>query len=517
MKYKITDLMDLYEDKDCPLTPLDNNMQIIKEDKGFYEVKQTKHAFGWTQGLAVAAAVAVLVLGGFGVKKLLLDPLDQPSDPSANLNASSSPYKATSEAIHTTENVVIHTEADTTALPSDTTKNNGDTNAEIQKVNRLLTCFAQQGIESSQSDLDEDAELVRFAFQYRQINDPKSIVEQEDGDIPTRTLTLEQVNETLSKLLGTTISADRDDYSIVNSDNEGFYCFFHDGIFWFYPPYENRLERFVCVDSYDPENNSAAFHVYFVTADFYGRYPNVDYFLMPSFCKSDVDSLVADGSIKTVQAGSAVVKMVDGDFQLVEYVTSSNAPAASDLQTQVNSLLSIFALEYVQDSDNLDTEEKLVHFAFEYFVHFENTFSATLEQYNDFLTRTLGKTVSPADGTTYLEGYLSFRDGVFSAPEAFGDPYDNFAVGSVADAASTEVDGKLVYSLNFKVYATIDNAYTSTDPDLDLRQLTVEEADALVEAGEIAYIGEGHAKIEDVDGQLRMIRYRRLPSTEQNP
>jgi hypothetical protein len=229
----------------------------------------------------------------------------------------------------------------------------------------------------------------------------------------------------------------------------------------------------------------------------------------------------ADGD--TVSTIWFLCEGVDGrvyPFETSEHETKpseTNASARSDLQEQVNSLLSIFALEYVQDSDDLDTEDKLVIFAFEYYVHFENTFSATLEQYNDFLTRTLGKTVSPEDGTTYLEGYITFQDGVFSAGEAYGDPYDNFAVGSVADAASTEVDGKLVYSLNFKVYATIDNEYTATDPDLDLRQLTIEEADALVEAGEIAYVGEGHAEIEDVDGQLRMIRYRRLPSTEQNP
>lgn len=68
MKYKITDLMDLYEDKNCPLTPLDKNMQTIKEVKEILEVKASKHAFDWKQGLSVAAAavlVAGLGIGGF--------------------------------------------------------------------------------------------------------------------------------------------------------------------------------------------------------------------------------------------------------------------------------------------------------------------------------------------------------------------------------------------------------------------------------------------------------------------
>ncbi len=68
MKYRITDLMDLYEDKNCPLTPLDKNMQTIKEVKEILEVKASKHAFDWKQGLSVAAAavlVAGLGIGGF--------------------------------------------------------------------------------------------------------------------------------------------------------------------------------------------------------------------------------------------------------------------------------------------------------------------------------------------------------------------------------------------------------------------------------------------------------------------
>ena len=41
MKYKITDLMDLYEDKNCPLAPMDHHMQKIEEEKEYYEVSQS--------------------------------------------------------------------------------------------------------------------------------------------------------------------------------------------------------------------------------------------------------------------------------------------------------------------------------------------------------------------------------------------------------------------------------------------------------------------------------------------
>lgn len=71
MKYKITDLMDLYEDQNCPLAPLDKNMKKKESDKEIIEVKASKHALTWTQGLGIAASVALLVLSGFGVKTLL--------------------------------------------------------------------------------------------------------------------------------------------------------------------------------------------------------------------------------------------------------------------------------------------------------------------------------------------------------------------------------------------------------------------------------------------------------------
>lgn len=70
MKYKITDLMDLYEDQDCKLTPLDRNMHRIEEKKEIMEVKQSKHRFNWQQGLSVAAA-AILV-AGLGIGSLYL-------------------------------------------------------------------------------------------------------------------------------------------------------------------------------------------------------------------------------------------------------------------------------------------------------------------------------------------------------------------------------------------------------------------------------------------------------------
>ena len=77
MKVKITDLMDLYEDKNCPLKPTAEQKPRTVRDRPrggnteeVYEVKQSKYPFGWRQALSLAAVLVLLVLGGFGVKRL---------------------------------------------------------------------------------------------------------------------------------------------------------------------------------------------------------------------------------------------------------------------------------------------------------------------------------------------------------------------------------------------------------------------------------------------------------------
>ena len=80
MKYKITDLMDLYEDQNCSLPPVSapedasRGAQCAPLQEGAQEPKEiraTKHAFGWKELVSLAAVLALVVLGGFGVKRLM--------------------------------------------------------------------------------------------------------------------------------------------------------------------------------------------------------------------------------------------------------------------------------------------------------------------------------------------------------------------------------------------------------------------------------------------------------------
>ena len=71
MKLKITDLMSLYEDDRRPLTPAEEPERRDPTEQAATQVKQSKHAFGWQQGLSLAAALGIVVLGGFGLQRLL--------------------------------------------------------------------------------------------------------------------------------------------------------------------------------------------------------------------------------------------------------------------------------------------------------------------------------------------------------------------------------------------------------------------------------------------------------------
>ena len=134
-----------------------------------------------------------------------------------------------------------------------------------ERLNRFLTGFVQQEVLNTQTDLDEDAELVRFAFRYLQYNDRNSVTEQE-GDNPCRILTLEKVNETLNRLLGRTITPDREDYSILTDESEEFHCSFRDGSFLHTPPYHTDEYgypvRFALVETVDEETCTVHFRLY---------------------------------------------------------------------------------------------------------------------------------------------------------------------------------------------------------------------------------------------------------------
>lgn len=316
MKYKITDLMDLYEDNNCPLAPFDQPTQKHDEEKELYKLKQSKHAFGLTQVLAVAASVTLLVLGGFGIKKLISVSLNHVPKSSTSITTSVDSSMTTNEATQETPPPV----------------NEYDT--EKQELSRFLTTFAALHIENSRTDLADDAALVHFAFQYRSAHDSASIhYVSEPFDNKFRySLTLEEVNETLSTVFGKQLSpVEGGKYSLKHTDPYDSYdlslispCIFHDNQFWFETIEEGDDNTVAIVDSISPEDNTAAFTVYRVNLIFFVLYPNVEVSSLPACSVNDVDTFVSEGALTKTRKGTAVVETLDTGYQLVEYATEAS-------------------------------------------------------------------------------------------------------------------------------------------------------------------------------------------------
>jgi hypothetical protein len=222
-------------------------------------MKQFKHSTHWKQWLAAAAAVSLLFAAGCssGAGKAAKDSTAAPG---------------TTE-VTTAEPIDTSRAAEETTLPVETVDEPEETSKFVagvisvssERLNRFLTGFVQQEVLNTQTDRDEDAELVRFAFRYLQYNDPGSVTEQE-GDHPCRILTLEKVNETLNRLLGRTITPDREDYSILSDESEEFHCSFRDGSFLHTPPYHTDEYgypvRFALVETVDEETCTVHFRLY---------------------------------------------------------------------------------------------------------------------------------------------------------------------------------------------------------------------------------------------------------------
>lgn len=222
-------------------------------------MKQFKHSTHWKQWLAAAAAVSLLFAAGCssGAGKAAKDSTAAPG---------------TTE-VTTAEPIDTSRAAEETTLPVETVDEPEETSKFVagvisvssERLNRFLTGFVQQEVLNTQTDLDEDAELVRFAFRYLQYNDRNSVTEQE-GDNPCRILTLEKVNETLNRLLGRTITPDREDYSILSDESEEFHCSFRDGSFLHTPPYHTDEYgypvRFALVETVDEETCTVHFRLY---------------------------------------------------------------------------------------------------------------------------------------------------------------------------------------------------------------------------------------------------------------
>ena len=211
-----------------------------------------KHGFGWKQALCIAAAVVLLIAAGFAVGALI----KRGPAPTATGQASATgvpegtpDHTAATDAAKTTKEPIVWEVGD-----------------DKVRLNRFITDIVQQNITNTETDLDEDEELIRFVFGYRRANAPDTVTEREDGGVSCRTLTLEQVNETLTYYFGKTVSPDREDYSITLGENERFTCVFRDGCFWNIPPYPTEEfsfpTRFALVERVDEKTCTLHFRLY---------------------------------------------------------------------------------------------------------------------------------------------------------------------------------------------------------------------------------------------------------------
>ena len=221
-------------------------------------MKECKRTIRWKRWLAAVAAVSLLFAAGCG------------SGSGAPVEASTAAPGASEET--PTEPMDTSRAAEEPALPADSAAEPeesprlvpGEISPSSERLNRFLTGFVQQEVLNTQTDLDEDAELVRFVFRYLQYNDPDSVTEL-DGN-PCRILTLEQINETLNRLLGRTVTPDREDYSILTDASEEFHCSYRDGSFLHTPPYHRDAYgfpvRFALVDAVNEESCTVHFRLY---------------------------------------------------------------------------------------------------------------------------------------------------------------------------------------------------------------------------------------------------------------
>lgn len=301
MKYKITDLMDLYEDPKCPFDPSVDQGQKIETQKETIEVKQTKHRFGWKEGLSLAAALGIVVLGGFGVKRLMdrraVPPVESSFSPGM-AESSSSPEISEPEFTAPDPNVVK------------------------PLLNPLLTAFAQQYISDSDQNLAGEYELACFAHLYAKLNDREAIRYQTEGDDPYETLSLEQVNETLTRLLGKTVSPEEGtDYTLQRGDNYAIHEQYHDGTFWWPAADGDPHDAFAIgyiLDNqpYDREGRivlSVAFTVYEPT-DF-----DTDIAPLLLLTPEEAQAKAESGALRFVSDGQAWVEYVEDHLQMVQY------------------------------------------------------------------------------------------------------------------------------------------------------------------------------------------------------
>ena len=544
MKVKITDLMDLYEDKSCPLKPTAEQKTRAAQDRPrgenteeAYEVKQSKYPFGWRQALSLAAALALLVLGGFGVKRLI-DRGAAPVVPGGS---------GTYARITSTE------QGDPSPIPL--------AGEEQKALSGFLSFFAMQQIQNYPEELSDDGALIHLAFLWRRNYDPESFTIREVRPVegltpeqaaPVEGLTPEQLNETLERLLGKTVTPPEDgadfDYSGQLGQPAGS-TLFSAGCFWDNPTGKDASFFFAqaaeALPLPEPGRETVRFNVYYVN---YERWGTIDMAAMSALSTAEAEALAAEEKLILTATGEAKLERTEDGYRLLSYQTEpaaeQNNVQAIDL-SEINWQLTYLAEQGIEKLEtDLDEEYELAQFVHIYLKRHRDPGSDQLLYQSDetgsyetvgldwvnlILDNMFGKTLSPIEGTDYTvlrgENYAqheSYHDGFFWWPAADGDTSTRFARCDWA----RQKDGQVETS--FMVYEA-DPAYMeqqrsqdiTLDPGVDpedwiwnqLIRMDDAELQTHIAAGEIIPIRTGTAKLQKHEQQgWRLLSYVTEPA-----
>ena len=113
------------------------------------------------------------------------------------------------------------------------------------EMNVFLSNFSEQGFGSYDGTADGRlAAQVDFIHIFRKINDRDAIVYKNDGGSPYETLTMDQINETMDRFFGETITSEQArEYPVTN------HSFYRDGDFYFVAADGEAYNRFTVADS----------------------------------------------------------------------------------------------------------------------------------------------------------------------------------------------------------------------------------------------------------------------------
>lgn len=304
MKVRITDLLDQFEDYYGTLEPGETGEEQPK-GKETITVKQSKHSFSWKQGLSLAAALAVVVLAGFGISSLLKNRKPQSVTPADGISDTKDEVKE--PAAEDVRNVEIPL-----------------SDEDQKSVNLFLTYLSQQGITEFVPGKVSEYELASFVHLYFKLNDRDAIKYQTEtvyGDTIYETFTLEQANAITERFFGVTLHpAEGTDYTLQNGNNYILHEQYHDGIFWF-PAADGDMHTGFSVCDTVNKNSEGELEITFTTYnvhdidDYYDKFETVYTGLrIPA-----AEDLVGEGELFKTMHGNAKLRPVKDGWLLLVY------------------------------------------------------------------------------------------------------------------------------------------------------------------------------------------------------